>query len=55
MLQAVTSGMLAALSDAMVQRLLGATRLAWRRCMLMSLYGLLFYGAPTWLRLIRGA
>ena len=55
MLQAVTSGVIAALSDAIVQRLLGATSLSWRRCMLMSLYGLRFYGAPTWLRLIRGA
>jgi hypothetical protein len=44
-LQALTSAGLAATSDGIAQRLLGAKRLAWRRCMLMAMFGLLWYGA----------
>ena len=44
-LQALTSACLAATSDGIAQRLLGASKLAWRRCTLMAVFGLLWYGA----------
>ncbi|KAL4449010.1 hypothetical protein ABPG77_007727 [Micractinium sp. CCAP 211/92] len=42
--KAVTSALLAAASDLVAQRLLGARRVSWRRSMLMSLFGLCWYG-----------
>lgn len=42
--KAVTSALLAAASDLVAQRLLGARRTSWRRSMLLSLFGLCWYG-----------
>ncbi|EFN52471.1 hypothetical protein CHLNCDRAFT_13495, partial [Chlorella variabilis] len=52
--QALIAALLAATADAVAQRLLGARRLALRRCALMSLYGMLWYGPSNhiWQRLL---
>lgn len=43
-MQALTSASLAAASDAIAQRLLGARRLSWRRSCLMASFGGFWYG-----------
>lgn len=44
LVKALSSGCLAAISDAIAQRLLGARRLSRRRCLLLACFGLVWYG-----------